>query len=76
MTLDQLKRKRSSIANRCYFCEENKENIEHLLIHCPKVWTMWTSLLATVGFKWVIPWSVRDLICSWSKIQISKDGGE
>ena len=36
MTLDQLKRRGFSLGNRCCFCGDDEENIEHLLIYCPK----------------------------------------
>ena len=36
LTLDQLKRRGRALANRCFWCEENDETIEHLLIHCKK----------------------------------------
>lgn len=51
VTLDQLKRRAFSLASRC-FCKEN-DNIEYLLIHCPKVWSLWSFLLASLGVKWV-----------------------
>ena len=60
MTLDQLKRKGFSLANRCLFCGEDEENIEHLLIHCPRIWTLWSSLLAALGIVWVTPLLVKD----------------
>ena len=47
MTLDQLKRRGFSLANRCCFCGEEEENIE-LFIHCPKISTLWSSLLAAL----------------------------
>ena len=34
LTLDQLKRRGMSFANKCFMCEEEEENIGHLLIHC------------------------------------------
>ena len=34
LTLDQLKRRGMTFANRCFMCEEEEETIDHLLIHC------------------------------------------
>ena len=34
LTLDQLKRRGMTFANRCFLCEEDEETIDHLLIHC------------------------------------------
>ena len=33
LTLDQLKRRGMTFANRCFMCEEEEETINHLLIH-------------------------------------------
>ena len=36
LTLDQLKKKGTPLANRCSLCEEKEETIDHLLIHCSR----------------------------------------
>ena len=36
LTLDWLKRRGVTLANRCFLCEEEDESIDHLLIHCPR----------------------------------------
>ena len=36
LTLDQLKRRGRALANRCFLCEEDEEDINHLLLHCKK----------------------------------------
>ena len=41
LTLDQLKRRGMTFANRCFLCEEDKETIDHLLIHCKSVKMLW-----------------------------------
>ena len=69
LTLDQLKRRGFSLANRCPLCGMNEENIEHLLIHCPEVWGPWTSIMATMGITWVPPYFVRDLWLAGGKFQ-------
>lgn len=74
MTLDQIKKIGFSLANRCYLCNESEESIEHLLIHCPKVWNIWASLLAAfVNLSWVVPWSIRDPFCCCNRILMRKD---
>ena len=70
--MDQLKRMGFSFANRFPLCGKEEENIEHLLIHCPMVWGIWTCLLATVGISWVPLLLVKDLIIGWNSIPIRK----
>ena len=73
MTLDQLKRRGFSLANRFPLCGMDEENVEHLLIHCPEVWGTWTSILATMGITWVPPYFVRDLLAGWRKISVKEE---
>ena len=49
LTLDQLKRRVRPLANRCYLCENEKETIDHLLVHCQHDRLLWEIILATVG---------------------------
>ena len=37
LTMDQLKKRGFSLANRCPLCRKVEEYIEHLLLHCPMV---------------------------------------
>ena len=46
LTMDQLKKRGYSLASRCPFCGQKEEDMEHLLIHCPKVWELWTTLFS------------------------------
>ena len=58
LTLDQLKRRGRALANRCFLCEEDEEDINHLLLHCKKARMLWDLLLSIVGTSWVFPDSV------------------
>ena len=49
LTMDQLKKRGFSLVSRCAFCGKDEEFLEHLLIHCPKVWCMWTAIFSLSG---------------------------
>ena len=49
LTLDQLKRRGRALANRCFLCEDDEEDINHLLLHCKKARMLWDLLLSIVG---------------------------
>ena len=49
LTLDQLKRRGMTFANRCFLCEEDEEFIDHLLIHCKGAKMLWNLFLSIVG---------------------------
>ena len=65
LTLDQLKRRGRALANRCFLCEEDEEDINHLLLHCKKAKMLWDLLLTIVGTSWVFPNSVIQMLLSW-----------
>ena len=41
LTIDQLKRRGMTLVNRCFMCEEDEENIDHLLIHYKSAKMLW-----------------------------------
>ena len=70
LTLSQLKRRGFSLANRCYLCGEEEDNIDHLLTHCLKIRILWSSLLTALDIAWVPPLMTKDVIISWNKIPL------
>ena len=65
LTLDQLKRRGMIVANRCFMCEEEEENIDHLLIHCKFAKMLWDLILSIVGISWVFLHSVLHTLLAW-----------
>ena len=72
LTLDQLKRRGRALANRCFLCEEDEEDINHLLLHCKKAKMLWDLLLTIVGTSWVFPNSVIQMLLSWQGATVGK----
>lgn len=56
----------SSASSLCVFCKSQQESLEHVLMHCPLVWRVWSGLLQWWGVSWVIPDSVIGLLKWWS----------
>ena len=46
LTMDQLKKRGFSLANKCPFCEQTEEVLKHLFIHYPKIWGLCTTLFS------------------------------
>ena len=48
LTLDQLKKRGWTLANRCFLCYAEEESIDHILIHCTNarviVCSFWRNL--------------------------------
>ena len=72
LTLDQLKKRGWTLANRSFFCCEKEESIDHILIHCTKTRVLWELLFALFGVMWVLPYSVRDTLLGWHGINMGK----
>ena len=72
LTLDQLKRRGMSFANKCFMCEEEEETIDHLLIHCNFAKMLWNLFLSIVGISWVFPHSVLHTLLSWQGAAVGK----
>ena len=65
LTLDQLKRRGMSFANKCFMCEEEEETIDHLLIHCKFAKMLWDLFLSIVRISWVFSHSVLHTLLAW-----------
>ena len=72
LTLDQLKRRGRALANRCFLCEDDEEDINHLLIHYKKARMLWDLLLLIVGTSWVVPASVIQMLLSLQGAPVGK----
>ena len=72
LTLDQVKKRGITLANRCFLCEEEKEKIDHMLIHCPIARMLWDLFLAISGFSWVFPLSVCQTLLAWQGTKVGK----
>ena len=46
-------------------CEEDEENIDHLLIHCKRAKMLWNLLLSIFGTSWVFPQTVLQTLLAW-----------
>ena len=62
LTLDQLKRRGWSIANRCLLCCAEEESINHILIHCTKTRVLWELLFASFGVTWIFWLEIPSLV--------------
>ena len=72
LTLDQLKRRGMTFANRCFMCEEEEETIDHLLIHCKFAKMLWDLLLSIVGISWVFPNTILHTLIAWQGAAVGK----
>ena len=72
LTLDQLKRRGMTFANRCFMCEEEEETIDRLLIHCKFAKMLWDLFLSIVGISWVFPQLVLHTLLALQGVAVGK----
>ncbi|KAJ9692984.1 hypothetical protein PVL29_011901 [Vitis rotundifolia] len=65
LTLDRLQKRGWQLANCCFLCGCIEENVNHILVHCTVVRTLWDIVLALVGVQWVFPETVKEVLWSW-----------
>ncbi|RVX01752.1 putative ribonuclease H protein [Vitis vinifera] len=58
LTLDKLQKRGWQLPNRCYLCDCEEENANHILLHCTVVKTIWEITLVIFGVQWLFPESV------------------
>ena len=46
-------------------CKKSGESVNHLLLHCPIAYDLWSMVWALFGLQWVMPHGVSDLFSSW-----------
>ncbi|KAL7237853.1 hypothetical protein ACSBR2_004038 [Camellia fascicularis] len=56
----------------CVFCNEEEETDNHVLLHCPFVWLVWSKIMRWWDVQWVIPKSVDELLLWWSGSKFKK----
>ena len=47
-------------------CKRCGESVDHLLLHCPIAYEMWSMIFCLFGICWVMPQRVVDLLDCWS----------
>ena len=72
LTMNQLKRRGFPLASRCSLCGESEEDLHHLLIHCSKVWELWSGLISCANIAWACPYLARDFLLGWKATPIKK----
>ena len=65
LTTDNLRKRRVIILDWCCMCKSSGESTNHLLLHCPVAWELWSMVCILFGTLWVMPRSVVDLLTCW-----------
>lgn len=72
LSLDQVKRRSWSLANRCFLYHIEEESIDHILVHCVMAKVLWQLLLALFNVSWVFPSMIRETLLGWHDAFLDK----
>ena len=65
MTIDNLWKRHVLILDWCCMCKKGGETVDHLLLHCPLAWEVWSMVFDLFGVFWVMPHSIVELLDCW-----------
>ena len=65
LTTENLWYKGVAVVDWCYMCKKSGELVNHLLLHCPITYELWSMVWALFGLQWVMPHGVSDLFLRW-----------
>ena len=54
LTIHNLHKGKVWILDWCYMCKSNIESVDHLLLHCPIVFEMWSMVFTLFGIYWTM----------------------
>ena len=65
LTTENLWYKGVAVVDWCYMFKKSGESVNHLLLHYPIAYDLWSMVWALFGLQWVMPHGVFDLFSSW-----------
>jgi hypothetical protein len=65
LTLDNLRKRRVIVIDRCCLCKMNGESVDHFLFHCEVARALWNAIFSRFSLSWVMPLWVVDLFACY-----------
>ena len=62
LTIDNLRKRHFVVLEWCFMCKRCGESVDHLLLHYPIAYEMWSMIFCLFGICWVMPRRVVDLL--------------
>ena len=66
LTINNLRKRHLVVLEWCFMCKRCGESVDHLLLHCPIAFEMWSMIFCLFGVCWVMLQRVVDLLDCWS----------
>ncbi|KAI8534893.1 hypothetical protein RHMOL_Rhmol10G0132200 [Rhododendron molle] len=65
-------KKQRIIVNKCCMRKRDAETVDHLLIHCPVAWELWSVVFSWFGLRWAMSRNVMELLIAWNGARVGK----
>jgi hypothetical protein len=65
LTIDNLRKRHVLSLDWCCMCKKGGESVDHLLLHCPFAWEVWSMVFDLFGVYWVMLSSILELLECW-----------
>ena len=65
LTMDNLWKRHIAVLEWCFMCKRCGESVDHLLLHCPIAYELWSMVFCLFGIHWVMSYKVSELLASW-----------
>lgn len=72
----KLQRRGIMLCSKCYICEENEEEVNHLFIHCKAVWKLWCMFFSLYNLKWALLKTVKELAHCWNGRELVRENSK
>ena len=53
------------ILDWCCMYKKGRKTVDHLFLHCPFAWEIWSMVFDLFGVCWVMPCSILELLECW-----------
>ena len=65
LAIDNLCKRKVLILDWCCLCKSNGESVDHLLLHFPIVFELWSMMFTLFGIYWAMPKIVVEFLACW-----------
>ena len=65
LTTNNLWKRHIAVLERCFMCKRCGESVDHLLLHCPIAYDLWSMVFCLFGIHWVMLYKVSEVLASW-----------
>ena len=65
LTIEQLEKRGRHLASGFPLCGKDEESLDHMLLHCPKVHSLWAFIFTIFRVYWILPRSIKNTLAGW-----------